>query len=668
MIRRMNDLNIQQNSDDQLQAQQKVKQTTTPRNSPRNLFDRSVHYPTLPSMKSGSRIFKNPAYEEVYRPPQKRQPFQPLPPQDARKFDEARKFVEARKFERYSTYSPPSSDPDLNPDFVEDDPDPRRYSDDSEPAQYSRELIQLDKCYKDAEKFTGTGDNFEFKSSIFEEKCKRVGLFSDAYMLGVSIMLTGSALNFYYSHRKTATGYTDFCTKIQNFFEGPEWQRLNLAKWQTITLAGVIAANPTLTTTECLRKMCTEMNKIQRNVTFVFQRNEHLKKNIIKTCRENATISTNFTNSSIDVSDLVNNLHASIINYETVYKLQTSAAAAADYVQKTGYLQKKNDDETYFVNRQFRRKQQYQNRDRERERNDRYPQTSRSSTFRKKRCFVCNRENCWSINHIQQKRDAANKQFDDRYFQFRTRADYTRKLTQYITNLESSNDDDDEMIQYFEKLQVDSNPDFESAEISATFNVHEKNDEVFCISLNTLTNVDCMLITKLLANHAAKHQIIDIDESKTSSTENSSSTENFPSTENSSTESSGTENSSISYAYISEDDSFNDENSRIFDVSDFFEHLTSFETNVEISEHSIFPETKDENSTHSFFSEANRLFLSDDSTTQSIRRRRERPRKHATKKNFNAFVFTSDINFFSNILINRHSSSKLPYVKSKEKK
>ena len=394
MIRRMNDLNIQQNSDDQLQpqAQQKIKsQTITSKNSPRgNLFDRSVHYPTLPSMKSGSRIFKNPnLYEFVYKPPQKRQSFQSLPLQDARKFDEARKFGEARKFERYPTYF--FSDLDLNPDLDEDDPDFRRYSDDPEPAQYSRELIQLDKCYKDAEKFTGTGDNFEFKSSIFEEKCKRIDLSFDVYMLKVFIMLIGSTFNFYYSHRKTTTEYTDFCIKIQNFFEGPEWQRLNLTKWQIIILADVIIANSTLTTTECLRKMCTKMNEIQRNVIFVFQENEHLKKNIIKTCRENAAVSAGFTNSPIDVSGLVNNLHVSIINYEAVYKPQIPAAAAAGYVQDN-----ENDDEIYFVDRQFRRGQQYQQqyRDRGRGRSERYFQTFRSSTFRKKRCFVCNRENC----------------------------------------------------------------------------------------------------------------------------------------------------------------------------------------------------------------------------------------------------------------------------------
>ena len=112
------------------------------------------------------------------------------------------------------------------------------------------------------------------------------------------------------------------------------------------------------------------MNEIQRNVISTFQNIEHFRKNIIKTCRENATVSAGFTNPSIDVSNLINNLHVSIINYEAMYKPQIPAI----------YVQEKNDDETYFVNRQYR------------ERNGRYPQTPRS--FRKKKCFVCNRENC----------------------------------------------------------------------------------------------------------------------------------------------------------------------------------------------------------------------------------------------------------------------------------
>lgn len=57
--------------------------------------------------------------------------------------------------------------------------------------QYSKELIMLDKIYKNDDKFDGTGDNFSFKVKIFLDKCRRVGLPEDTYIQIFSIMLSG---------------------------------------------------------------------------------------------------------------------------------------------------------------------------------------------------------------------------------------------------------------------------------------------------------------------------------------------------------------------------------------------------------------------------------------------------------------------------------------------
>ena len=102
-----------------------------------------------------------------------------------------------------------------------------------------------------------------------------------------------------------------------------------------------------------------------------------------------------------------------------------------------------------------------------------------------------------------------------------------------------------------------------------------------------------------------------------------------------------------------EDNSFNGENPRIFDVFDFFEHLTSFEANGENSEHLFSPETNAEN----------RPSPNDDSAIQPIKRGRERPRKQISGKNF---IFTSDIYFFSNA--NKPAPNHHSYVESRKKK
>jgi hypothetical protein len=54
---------------------------------------------------------------------------------------------------------------------------------------FFKKLSQLDKIYKNDEKFKSTNDNFEFKLKIFFNKCKRVELSSHAYIEEVAFML-----------------------------------------------------------------------------------------------------------------------------------------------------------------------------------------------------------------------------------------------------------------------------------------------------------------------------------------------------------------------------------------------------------------------------------------------------------------------------------------------
>ena len=48
--------------------------------------------------------------------------------------------------------------------------------------QYSKEFIMLDKIYKDDDQFSGIGNNFSFKVTIFLDKCRQIGLPKNAYI------------------------------------------------------------------------------------------------------------------------------------------------------------------------------------------------------------------------------------------------------------------------------------------------------------------------------------------------------------------------------------------------------------------------------------------------------------------------------------------------------
>jgi hypothetical protein len=72
---------------------------------------------------------------------------------------------------------------------------------------------------------------------IFYDKCKRVELFSHAYIQSVFVMFSNQILIHYYSNQLQLNhDFFDFCINIKNVFEESEWQRRNLIKWQIISI------------------------------------------------------------------------------------------------------------------------------------------------------------------------------------------------------------------------------------------------------------------------------------------------------------------------------------------------------------------------------------------------------------------------------------------------
>ncbi len=84
---------------------------------------------------------------------------------------------------------------------------------------YAKELSALNKLYKNEEKFEDTEDNFDFKLTIYLDKCKFADLSEHAYEKGVSLMLTNETLTYYYVNRNNFITFNDFCISMQLYFE-----------------------------------------------------------------------------------------------------------------------------------------------------------------------------------------------------------------------------------------------------------------------------------------------------------------------------------------------------------------------------------------------------------------------------------------------------------------
>ena len=164
----------------------------------------------------------------------------------------------------------------------------------------------------------------------------------------------------------------------------------------------MIISNFSLTKFECFVKLIDEFDFLQRNIKNQFAKFFYLRENIIRTIWNYSTLMIEFVNLSKNVIDLINSLHFSIINYETMHK----SFAHENYVQFYNDEMKKNEteNEMFFINRRYQNhKLNYRDRKRffMKSRNTFFRKSFKSSFQHQKKCFVCEKINCWSINYIQ---------------------------------------------------------------------------------------------------------------------------------------------------------------------------------------------------------------------------------------------------------------------------
>jgi hypothetical protein len=225
-------------------------------------------------------------------------------------------------------------------------------------------------------------------------------------------------LTRYYANRTNFITFNDFCINMRTYFESSEWQSHNLDKWHSIIIENVIAINSNVSLNECLRKMWSQMNTIQRDLNSTYHDSTRLRENIIRISRNHSTLILALINSLMNNVTLMNNLQSSIINYEIVRK---SSFAHQQYHQKDEI------DDHYFTDKQYRRKDEssYDRRNESfdrriefyRDEHDRLNDKFQNRRFKK--CFVCDKFDCWSINHSDKKQKNSKKRFSNRFSQFK---------------------------------------------------------------------------------------------------------------------------------------------------------------------------------------------------------------------------------------------------------
>jgi hypothetical protein len=123
--------------------------------------------------------------------------------------------------------------------------------------------------YTEEKKYDGNSDSFDYKYNVFIDLCEKAELLIDAYFKAFFIMLKEAALKHYYTTCKTdprMTQLADLCSSVRSTFEGAEYKRSMLTKWNVLSLQQVISKNPDKDTKTCLHLLVEELRTTQMNL------------------------------------------------------------------------------------------------------------------------------------------------------------------------------------------------------------------------------------------------------------------------------------------------------------------------------------------------------------------------------------------------------------------
>ena len=165
----------------------------------------------------------------------------------------------------------------------------------------ARDIINLTKMITTDNKYSGQGDNFDFKLTIFNNHCNQLGITNDATKAkAYSNMLKETALQHYLTNkvnsdaRALATGipesptFTQLCQLTRNYFENDEYRRSQLQLFNGMSLKQVIndPKNADKSQKECLLLLVANLRDLQNSLDSQWHIDSILLQRLITACQD----------------------------------------------------------------------------------------------------------------------------------------------------------------------------------------------------------------------------------------------------------------------------------------------------------------------------------------------------------------------------------------------
>ena len=298
------------------------------------------------------------------------------------------------------------------------------------PSGYAKEIANMAKLYTEEMKYEGKNDNFGHKFTLFHHFCSKADLPHEVRSKALSFMLKGFALDYYLANVNMLENATldQACTFISTHFENPDHRRNNLQRWNQTTLKSVMTKpeNQGKSTLDCLEILINDLRHMQHGLAPNLQNEDFMQNHLIIACEEVPACRFACYKPNATLAGQISDLQTSISTYEKTHPNHQIGAYQT---------------ENYFTDRRFHGRQSVarpRSLNRPPDRSSRDQDSDRSlipyDRKRKKRCFVCDKEGCWSTNHTREERDAARARLKERFIKHDRFDDrFDQRIAQYMT-------------------------------------------------------------------------------------------------------------------------------------------------------------------------------------------------------------------------------------------
>ena len=152
-------------------------------------------------------------------------------------------------------------------------------------ASYSLSSMMKSYAYE-SHKYSGSlRDNFEKKLKIFEERCEQCGISESEKPKAFSLMLTGVALEYYFSHVKgVISNFDAMVEKVKQRFLTEERTLTMTQEWESTSLSTYIKENPSLTKKEVARQDDFRLQELQICLPKEYRSDVILKNKLLSAC------------------------------------------------------------------------------------------------------------------------------------------------------------------------------------------------------------------------------------------------------------------------------------------------------------------------------------------------------------------------------------------------